>query len=119
MTPEVLLNSSLLANSALVAAVGARIYPLALPAEPTLPAVVFYRAQTEFISTIHSDEIKGEIATMHIYAMAASAAVAESTALQVRQALPAGMLRPMGQAAQYDPETNTFTTMLIAIVWAT
>ena len=118
MTPEEILNTTLLGNAPLSAVVGARIYPSALPQEPTLPAIAFNREDTEFVTTIHNDTIHAEIATLNIYAMGKTAAIAEATALLIRGALPAGMLRPSSQAAQYDFETDTFTTMLIATVWS-
>ncbi len=71
MTPETLLTAALSASTPLFALVAARIYPGAFPEKTPYPGIVYSRAGTEFVSTIHGTLI-AEDADFSVQAWAAT-----------------------------------------------
>ena len=101
MSAETDLYAVLSASTALAAIVGARIYPDAIPEDQALPAVVYQRASTAPISTIHG---------FSITAWAKTRATADGAADAIAAALVAAEHNPGDRSGGIDTETGLFAT---------
>ncbi len=115
MAAESTLYAMLSAHAGLAALVGsgdaARIYPDALPEDCDYPAVVFSRASTEPIATIHG-AVHGAFVTLAISAWGESRSSADAVADAIESALNAGGEIPQTRASAYDPEVGLYATSL-------
>lgn len=109
MSAETDLYAALSANTALAAIVGARIYPDAIPEDQALPAVVYQRASTAPISTIHGSAIAEDV-RFSITAWAKTRATADGAADAIAAALVAAEHNPGDRSGGIDTETGLFAT---------
>lgn len=116
MSAETELAAALSGSAPLTAVVAARIYPDFLAQEIVLPAVVFQREETEYVTTIHSGEVQGSRVSLDIYCLATTRIAAENLADLVEDALQTSFL-PVNRTQLFDPETLTYTTIVTCTVW--
>lgn len=115
MSAETTLYATLAAHAPLAALVGAgdaaRIYPDALPEECDYPSVVFSRAATEPVSTIHGS-VHGAFVTLSVSCWGNTRAEADAAADAVESALLASKEIPMARAAAFDDAMQLHATTL-------
>lgn len=99
------------------ALVSDRIYPDVIPQGKPLPAVVYSRAETEYLTTIHSSIVIATTVNMEVYCMAQTKTGADLLADAVESALAAGQIRMTGRRPDFSEETETFATILTCEVW--
>jgi hypothetical protein len=116
MSAETQINDALRTNGALAAVVSTRIYPDFLAQEITLPAVVFQRAATEYVTTIHDGTVHDALVTLEVWCLATSRLAAEQLADLVEGAI-AGTFLPLDRRPEFDAETLTFSTVVACSVW--
>ena len=116
MSAETELYAALSADAPLAAVVGARIYPDFLAQEISLPAVVYQRAETEYVTTIHSGAVLGSRVTLEIWCLHTSRIGAEQLADLVEAAIAATFL-PLDRRPEFAQETLTFSTVVTVSVW--
>lgn len=105
MTPETLLTAALSASTPLFALVAARIYPGAFPEKTPYPGIVYSRAGTEFISTIHGTLV-AEDADFSVQAWAATRTAANAVADAAVSALVVAGYIPSSRGDIADDETG-------------
>lgn len=118
MSAETQLYDVLNADVGLAAVVGERIYPDFLALGLELPAIVFQRLETEYVTTIHSGTVLGSKVTIEIYCLATTRIGAEQLADLVELAI-ASTLLPIDRRPEFDLETQTYTTVVSSTVWPT
>lgn len=96
-----------LAASGVTALVSTRVYPDAIPQEADLPAIVYYRADTAFITMIDGS-ISLERAQMAIGCYAATRSAAEAVANAAKVALMAEGFIPQARKGDFDTETESY-----------
>lgn len=87
MTPEVAVRTRLVADSAVAALVGTRIYPDELPQSPTFPALVYFRASATPEGITQDKRVGPERPRIQIDAWAESRAETDAVYLAVKAAL--------------------------------
>lgn len=112
MTAEESLYAVLSAAAGVAALVGTRIYPDLAPQTASVPCIAFVRESTEFVTTIHANEVVGETANLSIVCIAESRKAADQVADAVQNACIAAGIYPAGRRADLDPETDTWATVL-------
>lgn len=122
MSAETQLYSTLTGAAGVTAIVGsgsaARIYPDFIGQEIVCPAVVFHRVETENITTIHSNAIQASRVALEVWCMAISSrASADALADAVETAFAPSGFMPLNRRAEFDPETETFATVLTVSYW--
>jgi hypothetical protein len=116
MSAETQLYDALAANGALAAAIATRIYPDFLAQEISLPAVVYQRAETEYVTTVHDGLVHGSRVTMEIWCLATTRVGAEQVADLAEGAI-AGAFLPIDRRPEFDPDSATFVTVISVTVW--
>ena len=99
------------------ALVGQNIFPDVLPQDKDLPAVVYSRAETTYLTTIHSMAVLGSDVTVEVYCMGLTKTAADGLADVVEVALAQAQIRLTGRRPDYSEETATFATILTCEVW--
>jgi hypothetical protein len=97
--------------------VGTRVYPDFVPEERALPAIAVARANTEYISTIHSVTPLGSIVTLDVWCMAESRAAAEDLGTKAAAALTTFTLQ--NRTPEFDSESGVYATVLTTTVLET
>ena len=105
MTAETRLYEILTAHSPLTALVSTRIYPDAMPANTTYPAIVFSRSSTEPIVML-SGSADGELATLTIEAWSPTRSASADVADAVQAALQVELESIDTAVSLYDPELD-------------
>ena len=103
MSAETDLYTMLSTGPALASLVGSRIYPDALPEKCAYPAVIFSRAGTEPVNTIHSTSA-GAFVSFSISGWARSRAEADAVADAIEEALNTAGEVITGRLGGYDEE---------------
>lgn len=116
MSAETELNAALSANVALTAVVGTRIYPDFIAQEINLPGVVYQRAGTEYVTTIHNGIVLGTRVMLDVWCMAITRLEAEEIADLVEGALEQSFL-PIGRRPEFNADNETFATVVTCSVW--
>ena len=116
MSAETQLHDALTGNASLTAAVGARIYPDFLAQEIALPAVVYQRADTEYVTTIHSGLVVGSRVELEVWCLHNTRIGAEGLADLVETAI-ANVLLPINRRPEFDADTLTFSTVVTLSLW--
>lgn len=115
MSAESTLYATLTAAGAVTALVGsgsaARIYPDAAPEDTASTYIVFERANTEPIITIHGS-IPASIATLVVSCWAATRGGAEALAAAAQAALLAASFGLANRDGDIEPQTGTCVTVL-------
>ena len=111
MSAETDLYAALSASSALASLVGTRIYPDAIPEDQALPAVVYQRAGTDKINTIHGAAIAEDV-RFSITAWSKTRTTADSVAAALSAALEAAAHQSGDQSGGIDQETGLFATSI-------
>lgn len=109
MSAETSLNSLLSGNAGVTALVSTRIYPDVLPEECAYPALVFARAGTEPIMTIHGAR-RGAFVDLSIACWARTRSSADAVAAAVIAAIVTTGDAPSGPEAGYDPDTGLYAS---------
>lgn len=117
MSAEIEINDTLNAHAGLVAEVADRIYPDFLAQEISLPAVVYQRADTGYVVTIHSSVVVGLHVTMDLFCLAKTRLEAEKVADLVELALASSNFRPTDRTLDFDDQTLTYTTIVRCAGW--
>lgn len=107
MSAETDLYAALTARSLLVALVGTRIYPDAAPEGKAVPLVVYQRASTTPITTVHGETVAEEI-RFAVTAWAKSRTEADAVGDEIVAALFEAGNPYTDRAASIDPETGLF-----------
>ena len=87
MTPEVAVRTHLIADPAVYALVGTRIYPDELPQSPTFPALVYFRASAMPEGLTQDSHVGPERPRLQIDAWATSRAQTDQVYIAVKAAL--------------------------------
>lgn len=121
MSSETTLYTTLTGAAAVTAIVGAgsaaRIYPDTIPQDAVLPAVAYARAETEYLTTVHSSVPAKERATLAVWCLAATRAGADALADAVLTAAAAAQFTPISRRADYDDENEIWVTELGVSHW--
>lgn len=118
MSAETQLHGALTGYAGLTTAVSTRIYPDFLAQEIALPAVVYQRAETEYVTTVHSGVVLGSRVTLEIWCLHTTRIGAESLADLVEAAI-ANTLLPVDRRPEFDADTATFSTVVTCSIWPT
>jgi hypothetical protein len=97
--------------------VGANIFAAILPQGKKLPAIVYVRMATEYVTTIHSAAPAATLVTMDIWCIAESFAKAEDIADAAEVAMASVVGFPIGRRQEVDPETEALITILTYNIW--
>lgn len=116
MSAESQINATLNADVGLTAVVAARIYPDFLAQEIDRPAVVYQRAGTEYVTTIHDGTPLDRRVTMELWCLATSRDRAEKLADLVELAI-ANTFLPIDRRPEFDEPSATFSTVISVTVW--
>lgn len=116
MSAESQVNTTLNAYAGLTAVVAARIYPDFLAQEIALPAVVYQRGGTEYVTTIHNGTPLDARVTMELWCLATSRDRAETLANLVELAI-ANTFLPIDRRPEFDDASATFSTVISVTVW--
>jgi hypothetical protein len=114
MGAETTVYAALANDAAVDALIDGRISPNAIKEKTPLPAICYTRADTEFITTIHSSIPVGEFAVMEVWCMAKTEDVASSVADAAIVALGGAKIPPVGRRHEYDSETEV-TAVVITV----
>ena len=106
MSAETELHAALSASTALAALVDTRITPDAIPEGNPLPAVVYQRAGTTAVSTIHDGQPIAEEVRFQVSAWAPTRTAADAVADEVANALAAAGVSVADRSSGIDPETE-------------
>ncbi len=108
---------ALLSNAAPVTAlVAARVYPDVAPQESALPAIVFERANTEYLNTIHGTTVGARV-TLEVWCMAEGRSAAEALADAVLSAASGTDFVPVGRRADFDAEQQLWAAIVALDLW--
>jgi hypothetical protein len=116
MSAETVLNDALRTDGGLTAVVATRIYPDFLAQEIVLPAIVYQRSETEYVTTIHDGTVYGARVLLEIWSLATSRIAAEQLADLVEAAIAPQFL-PLDRRPEFDQETLTFSTVVTVALW--
>jgi hypothetical protein len=117
MSAETVLYDALSDAAGVGTLVSDRIYPGLLPQGKALPAIVYLRTDTEFITTIHSSTPCGSRVEMEVWGIAGTNGAAESIGDAIEVALAAALLVPFARRAEIDPETEAHSSIISCVVW--
>lgn len=118
MSAEATLLAALTAWPALTALVGDEIHRSAQPEGGAWPCVVFARADTEPIDTIHGTRL-GAFVPFDLYCSAENDTDAQDTAVEVENALLAIGESPRARRGGYDPDAGLYTHILTVTLLTT
>lgn len=99
------------------ALVSDRIYPDFLSQGKALPAIVYARVETEYLTTIHTATACAALVTMETWCFAKTRPAAEALADAAQAALGAGGLRAIGRRPEFDTDTETFFSVITSTLW--
>ena len=116
MSAETELYAALSGDAGLTAVVSGRIYPDFLAQEISLPALVYQRAETEYITTVHDGTVHGTRVTLEIWCLHTTRIGAETLADLVEEAIEQSFL-PIDRRPEFAQETLTFSTVVTVSVW--
>ena len=116
MSAETQLHAALAAYAPLSAVVDTRIYPDFLAQKIVLPAVVYQRAETEYVTTIHDGTSHGERVSMEVWCLHTTRIGAEELAELVEGAIVDDFV-PTDRRPEFDPDDLTFSTVVTCAVW--
>ncbi len=116
MSAETDLYAALTARAGLVAIVGTRIYPDAIPEEQDLPAVVYQRSSTSLTTTLANVTVVEEV-RFGISAWATTRTVAESIADEIAVALITAINPIVDRQTGYDHETGLYAVTVECDWW--
>jgi uncharacterized protein DUF3168 len=116
MSAESELHDALNADASLTAVVDTRIYPDFLAQEITLPAIVYQRDKTEYVTTIHSGAVLDTHVVLEVYCLATTRIGAEAVADLVEDAIATSFL-PVERRPEFNEEKLTFMTIVSVAVW--
>lgn len=111
MTPEAQLNTLLTAHAPLVALVGTRIHPDALPEKTQYPALTYSRGDTTAVPTIHGAG-DAEFVKFEISVWAKTRTAADQAADAVKGALQAAGEMLDSRASGYDEQLGLYGAVL-------
>ena len=117
MSAETILYAALSGAGGIAALVGDRIYPGLLPQGKAIPALVYRRADTEYITTIHSSTPRGSRVEMEVMAIASTNGAAEAIGDAVEVALAAALIVPTGRRPEIIPEVEEHLSIISCVVW--
>jgi hypothetical protein len=117
MSAETAVYDALRLNAGVTAVIAQRIYPDLLAQEIVLPAVVYQRAGTDYVTTIHTNAVQATRVALEVWCLAATRVAAESLADLVELAIVLTGLRPVGRRPEFNPETETFAAVLALDIW--
>lgn len=112
MSAETALIAVLEAAASVTAIVGQRIFPDIIPQDEDLPAIAYYRTDTEYVQTIHAAAPAGSTAGLSVACVADSRAAADALADVVTTALGNGGFSAIGRQGSFDLETDMWATVL-------
>lgn len=112
MSAEAAIYAALSGHAPLTALVGARIYPDAMPEETEYPAVVYSRAATEPIRTIHASAVVAAFIDVSVSCWGKTRTQADLVATNAIDALEAAGETWTGRASGYDAETDLYATVI-------
>ncbi len=111
MSAESELYAALSGHAPLTALVSTRIYPDAIPEDKALPAVVFSRAGTDPVFTVHGLAV-AETVRFQIAAWGATRTAAQTAADAVQGALNAAKFPPVNRSSAFDGELGLYADVV-------
>jgi len=112
VSAEAEIYAALSGNAPLVALVGARIYPDAMPEETEYPAIVYSRGATEPIRTIHGSAVVAAFVDVSVSCWGNTRTQADLVATGAIAAIEAAGETWTGRASGYDTETDLYATTI-------
>jgi hypothetical protein len=116
MSAETDVKDALSAYTDLTDEVDDRIYPDFLAQSIELPAVVYQRERTDYITTIHDGTVHDWKATMEIWCLAETRLGAEQIADLVELAIASTVL-PVDRRPEFNAESQTFASVVTLTLW--
>ncbi len=117
MSAESTLYAALSLNAGIAAIVGDRVYPRLLPQGKPLPGIVFFRLDTEYITTIHGGAARGARIPMEIWGIAETSTVAEQLGDAIEAALGAANIMPTDRRPETDDESEAYSSVISCVIW--
>lgn len=114
MSAESALESALAAASAVTDVIGDRVFPDVIPHGKPLPAIAYFRTDTEYVQTIHAATPAGESPSFSVACVAETRAAADALAELVVAALGAGGFVVVGRGGSFDLENNLVASVVNA-----
>lgn len=118
MTVESDFYALLSGNAGVIAAVGTRIYPDALPEKSAYPAIAFVRSKTAPLVGVSGQEFGADV-DLSVGCWAETRTAADAVALAVEAALPGSAFTRSAKDGAMDPETGLLATLLTVTTFAT
>lgn len=115
MSAESAVFAALNGAAGVTALAGDRIYPDFLPQKKPLPAIVYARAETEYVTTIHSSIPVASDVTMETWCFAKTRPAAEALGDAALLALGTAGIRPTGRRPEFDTDTETFSCVITTV----
>lgn len=116
MSAEASLYSLLSTAVPVIALVSTRVYPDVAPQDSALPAIVFERAGTEYLNTIHGTTAATRV-TLEVWCMAEGRTAAEGLADAVLQTVAGTTFVPVGRRADFDAEQQLWAAIVALDLW--
>jgi hypothetical protein len=117
MSAESIVLAALSAASGVTNIVNNNIYAALLPQGKKLPAIVYVRTETDYVTTIHTAAPQASSVTMDIWCIGETFAKAEDIADAVEAAMASVVGYPVGRRQEVDPETEALIAILTYKVW--
>lgn len=110
--------TALLADSAVTAIVGARIYPMRIPQGADLPAIVYQKISSVPVNSLDGDSGLDSV-RMQFTSWASTYSVAADLSAKVRAAINAASLKSVTnfELDTEDPETREYGSILNISIW--
>jgi hypothetical protein len=116
MSAETVLYPTLISAPAVTAIVAQRIYPDVVPQDVATPCVAFARLETEYTLTL-SNVIEATKALLEVSCMSTSRIQADALADAVQAACVAARFFPTGRRADFDVDSQIWSTVLSIDFW--
>jgi hypothetical protein len=118
MSAENKVYAALSGAPGVTALVGSRIKPNMLPQGEPLPAILYTRADTDYVTTIHSAIALGSLVQIDVWCIADSSTVAAALAEAVEAALGDASIPPVGRRPELDPAIEAIVEVVSCTVWS-
>jgi Protein of unknown function (DUF3168) len=112
LSAEETLEAVLAAASPVTDVIGDRIFKDVIPHGQPLPAIAYFRTDTEYVQTIHAAAPAGSTPSLSVACVADTRDAADTLAEVVIAALGAGGFNVVGRGGSFDLETNMVASVV-------
>lgn len=117
MSAETIIYAALKDDAGIVALVDDRMYPSKIRQGKALPAIVYIRPDTEYVTTIHSGPPRGAKAIMEIWGIAKDFEDAAALGDAIVAAMGIAGMQPVARRVELDDQTEAESAVLTFWVW--